>query len=162
MGLSLVLWKEQRYWQMHWYCCCCWSWSLRWWWRRRRFAAGGSFENSFASFISFSIPQSTHFKASRVMEHTFSLSNGELAKAWWLVMTPVQRVPLGYSHSQAKNSWNPKNYWYPLQTFSDSDSVANNLLFLSPSFSIIQSPQISSLKARKSLSKENRGAREQK
>ena len=138
--------------------------AFRWW--RRRFAADrfppASFENCFASFISFSIPQSTHFKASRVMEHSFNLLNGELAKAWWLVMTPMQKVPLGYSHTQAKDSWNPKNYWYPLQTFSYSDSVADNLIFLSSSFSIIQSLQISSLEARKSLSKENRGAREQK
>ena len=41
-----------------------------------------SFEDSFACFIFyFSIPQSTHFKASKVMEHSFNLLNGELAKA---------------------------------------------------------------------------------
>ena len=62
----------------------------------------------------------------------------------------------------SKDSWNPKNYWYLLQTFSDSNSVVDNLLFLSSSSSISQSPQISSLKAWKSLSKENRWAREQK
>ena len=34
-----------------------------------------------ALFLYFSIPQSTHFKASKVMEHSFNLLNGELAKA---------------------------------------------------------------------------------
>ena len=52
----------------------------------------------FVLFISFSIPQSTHFKASRLIEHSFSLLNVELTKACWLVMLPMQKASFGYPH----------------------------------------------------------------